>query len=162
MRYLVSLMAMLLLVSCAGNGRPAEPPTGADYVELAKHVLDNTPEHTHFAEGAKFSWCLFIAPRDDQLPQLTQEVLKRLRKRYTVYLAEDEVPLEQRMYRDRRLVGFRNGFMFRFDVEPLGPGRIRIHYAAWEGELAASGRNVTYEWTGKSWRPVGESKRWIS
>ncbi len=157
------MTVVVLLVSCASDGGPpARPPSAADYAGLAKHVLDNTPEHTHFVTGTRFSWCLFISPTNDPLPPLTAEVVARLRKKYTVYLAEEEIPSERKMYRGGQLAGFQGGFMFRIEVEPLGPARVRIHYYDWEGMLAASGRNVTYEWTGRAWQVVDKGNMWIS
>lgn len=152
MRYAVPIATLFLLASCASHRGPARPPAEDDYRRLAKHILDNTPDHTHFVQGIEFDWCIFIPPKDDPLPQLSEEVLKRLRKKYTVYLTEEDIPPNRKIYRNGQLAGFQSGFMFRYELEPLGPTRIRIQYSDWEGLLAASRHSVTYEWTGSSWK----------
>ena len=162
MRYAITVAALLLLASCASDGGPVRPPDESDFDGVAKQVLDNTPEHTHWVKGTKFSWCMFISPKDNALPQLTEKVLARLRKKYTVYLTEDEIPAASKMFRNGEMVGFKNGFMFRMEIEPLGATRLRIHYSDWETQLAASTFSVTYEWTGRSWKSAGRDRMTVS
>lgn len=162
LRYVVLVAMVVLTASCGSLGGPVRPPVGDDYARLAKHVLDNTPEHTHFVKGIEFEWCLFIPPKDDPLPQLAEEVLKRLGKKYAVYLTEEDIPPSRKIYRGGQLAGFQGGFLFRYEIEALGPARIRIHYSDWEGLLAASRHSVTYEWNGKSWKATQKSTMAVS
>jgi hypothetical protein len=129
---------------------------------LADEVLKNTPEYTHFAPGTVFSWCLFRSPKEDPLPELTQAVLARLRKKYVVYLSDAEIPAEEKLFHDGRLGGYRNGFSFEVHLERLGPRLVKIHYADWEGLLAASRHHQVYKWTGRAWKVVEKSAMVVS
>ena len=133
-----------------------------DWSVLADKVLENTPEHTHFAPGTAFSWCLFRSPPDDPLPELTRAVLAKLRSKYVVYLSDSEIPDAARLFDAGRLVGYRNGFSFAIHVDRLGPRVVKIRYSDWEGVLAASRHYQVYRWTGRSWRVVEKSAMLVS
>jgi len=129
---------------------------------LAEEVLKNTPEHIHFAPGANFSWCLFGGIEGDPLPDLKGEVLRKLRLRYTVYLAKDDVPPHYKQFHDGRLAGYHRGFSFNVRVETINRSTIRIGFADWEGSLAASSHWKVYKWTGSRWRILETSRILVS
>lgn len=126
----------------------------ADLSLLADYALKNTPEHLHFAPGTEFSWCLFDAGKDDPLPRFTEEVLSKLRKKYTVYTSEADVPDDRKHMHRGRLIGYRDGFYFHVRAEVLNPTTIKVHYSDWEAGLASSAHYEVYEWTGKVWKII--------
>jgi hypothetical protein len=125
-----------------------------DYALLADQVLQNTPEHLHFAPDSKFSWCFVKFYEDDVLPELKQLILTKLRSKYTVYLSESEIPGNLKHFKEGKLTDYEGGFSFTVGMKLLNHQRVRICYGDWEGDLAGSKHCEVYEWTGKMWKVI--------
>ncbi len=152
---------LLLSSGCPQEGEPEEAQARIE--ALADEIVRHTPEHVHYAEGTAFSWVFVELQEPQPIPGLSEAVLKRLRERYTVYRSEEEIP-EDRLSRapDRTLLGYQDGFRFKFEVEVLGPDRVKVRYEDWEGNMAGSGQTITYEWNGSAWEIVEKGPLFVS
>ncbi len=151
----------LLLGACLQE--PTEGWARAQVEALADEIVRHTPEHVHFEEGTRFSWMLLETQEPERIPGLNQAVLGRLRERYTVYLSQEDIPPDRQILApDGTLQAYRDGFRFKFEVEILAPGRVKVRYEDWEGNLAASGQAITYAWRGSSWEVVEEGPLYVS
>ena len=127
--------------------------SGAQIEALAVRILENTPEHLHWAPGTTFAWVLF-APTHIEAPEAVRtEVLRQLKLKYTVYHSKEEVPDDHKEMRNGQLAGYTEGFSFNFKLH-LEDKLVHIDYSDWEGVLAASWHTVTYRWNGKEWAIV--------
>ena len=165
MRFATLVALSIALAGCSSLEETGDlPPTNTapPYALLAEEVLKNTPEHLHFSPGAIFSWCYFETPEPDPIPSLTEAVLTKLRAKYTVYLAESEIPPSYKVERDGRFVGYRRGFHFRLRTEVLDERTVKIHYYDFEADLAASFHFEVYKWTGSAWKVVEKSPLAVS
>ena len=151
------LLAPALLLSACAN-RNIEP----NHLLLADEALLNTPEHTHYAPGSTFSWCLFERPEDDPLPSVTEAIISKLREKYTDYLAEEEIPEDRQILHEGHFVGFDDGFLYKVRFELLSPIRVKVYYEDFENGLAASSHYKVYRWTGKSWKITIKSRMIVS
>ena len=156
MRRLIVAFAALSVLCChAIKGGPSHTLSKAQVESLAVEILENTPEHVHYAKGTTFSWVLFEQQDPDPIPALTTAVLDRLKEKYTVYRSRDDIPATQ-LVRDEsgELIGYRDGFSFRFSATVLGADKVEIRYADWEGNVGASSRTISYEWTDSQWKVI--------
>jgi hypothetical protein len=130
---------------------------------LAQRIIDNTPEHVHWAKGTVFSWVLLSPEINSNPPELRDEVITRLKQKYTVYLRKEELPDEVLMKDSTGgLAGYRCGFSFSFQIELESDRTVKVHYADWEGNVAGSRHWTRYEWAGFGWKVVGKSRMEIS
>jgi hypothetical protein len=157
---IIGLVALII----AGCGQPSAAPT-ADQEPvslqtrlLAEEILKNTPEHIHFAPFTRFQWVLLSPKTQDNPPDLQEEVVRQLARKYTVYMKQEDLP-EDLMTRgeDGTLIGYKGGFSFRYNVQFENETTVKIRYSDWEGNLAASFHWKRYEWTGHHWRVIEKS-----
>lgn len=150
------LTPVLLLMACETlNTEPA-------YLLLADEVLINTPEHTHYAPGSTFSWCLYERIEDDQLPSVTEAIISKLGERYTVYLTHEEIPKDRQIFYEGQFVGYDDGFSYQVRLELLSPTRVKVYYKDFENGLAASRHYKVYTWKGTSWKITKRSRMTVS
>ena len=163
MRQLIVVFAALSALGgyAAAADTPALSKTQID--TLASEIMEHTPEHVHFAEGTTFSWVLFEQVDSDADTALTTAVIDRLKKKYTVYRSEQEIPPTEIIRSESgKLLGYRDGFSFRFSVKFLGDHRVEVRYSDWEGNLAASSQTISYQWTGSQWETVSRGSLLVS
>jgi len=164
MRHLIVSLAALLVFGghAAASDNPHEL-SKAQIESLATEIMRHTPEYVHFAEGTTFSWVLFTQKDEESLPGLTTAVLNRLQKKYTVYRSKEDLPSSELILDSRgNLLGYRDGFSFRFSVTVLAHNRVEVRYTDWEGNVAASSQKVSYKWTGSQWQIIGKSPLVVS
>jgi len=130
---------------------------------LAARILENTPEFIHFDQGTVFQW-VFLDPDTKAQPELREEVVQRLGRKYTVYLDEKDIPdaLVEKTADGAGCVAYRAGFFFSFKVEPQDDGTVKVQYRDWEGVRAATSHWTTYKWTGSEWTAIEEGPMTIS
>lgn len=140
----------------------AEPVlTVAQVQALAGRVLENTPEHLHWAPGTTFSWVLFdpdyvVAPE-----AVRAEVIRQLQQEYTVFQSDDEIPAALKRFSDGQLLGYVDGFSLSLELR-FEQGRVIASYHDWEGVLAGSWHTVTYRWIGRKWAVVEKGPMAVS
>lgn len=158
----IFICIVLICISCrigpAHKNSSAIPSTDAalsslQIQALAVRVLENTPEHLHWAPGTKFAWVLFDPTQSEAPEAVRTEVLRQLKQKYTVYQSENEIPDNYRKTRNEQLVGYADGFSFTFKMK-FEEELLHVDYSDWEGNLAASWHTVTYRWNGKEWAVV--------
>lgn len=160
------LLTLLGPTSCSqawGKATNANKLTEIQIKLLASRILENTPEHIHFAEGTTFSWVV-LSPTIKENPRALQdEVIRQLKEKYTVYSRKEEIP-DRLVVKDNKghPVGYRDGFSFSFKVEFEKEGTIKVYYTDWEGILAASSHWKRYEWTGNNWNAAEQSPLEVS
>jgi len=130
---------------------------------LAERIVENTPEHIHWAKGTVFSWVLLSPETDSAPPALRDEVLARLKQKYTVYLRKEQLP-DDVMMKDGtgKLIGYHRGFSFSFQVELEIERTVKVHYADWEGNVAGSRHWTRYKWAGSNWKVAEQGPLWVS
>ena len=133
-----------------------------DYQLLAEEVLNNTPEHLHFAPGASFSFVVYAGPVNQSIPGFSEMIRGELKKNYTVYSNLAEVPEGKKSIEDDYLMGLKDGFQFWVEYRELSPSKVKISYKDWEGNLAASSHYKIYKWTGRKWKILKESPLMVS
>lgn len=127
--------------------------SSAQIQALAVRILENTPEHLHWAPGTTFDWVL-IDPTHIEAPEVVRsEVLRRLKQKYTVYQSDKDIPDNDKETINGQLAGYTKGFSFNFKLR-FEDELVHIDYSDWEGVLAASWHTVTYRWNGKEWAVV--------
>jgi hypothetical protein len=131
--------------------------------DLKLQIVKNTPEYTHFEPGAKFDWVFLQVDSLSVQKELYDTIVQEFKKRYTVYLAKENIPIEHiNKSENGYLMGYNNGFRFSYRCEFLNRNKLRIHYDDYEGCLAASGFWIIYKWNGKKWKIVKKGPMWVS
>jgi len=165
MALVLTISALFLLTSCPGGSIPSDlnrlSPTQVRL--LADRILENTPEHIHFAEGTVFSWVVLFEEVRANPQTLQDEVMKLLEAKYAVYTDKNLLPDELLMKGEGgQLHGYRGGFSFSYSVQRDGPRHVKVHYSDYEGNLAASGHWKRYKWNGRDWRVMEVSALTVS
>ena len=150
---LALLVGAALSLSGFASGRDVFSAKQAD--RLAAEVVQHTPEYLHWAKGTRFSWVLLDTP-DRDFVDVAEKVRTLLRKRYTVYTSESEVPESLIQHDTNEGLGPRyiHGFRFSWRITTLSGAEIEVEYSDYEAPLAASSQTVRYRWTGSRWRFV--------
>jgi hypothetical protein len=163
--FTVMIIVSLVLVSCSSVPvvRNSLPPSKTKMQLLAERIIENTPEYVHFALGAKFSWVLISPATKSNAPELQNEVITLLKKKYTVYFNADDIPKEYLYHGGKgELIGYRDGFSFGFSAELEKEGIIKVRYWDYEGNEGASDHWTRYKWTGKRWDIIEKSPLTVS
>ncbi len=130
---------------------------------LAERIIENTPEYVHFRPGAKFAWVLFSPVTTSNALELQNEVLSLLKKKYTVYYNDADIPQEYLHHGSKgELIGYKNGFSFGYHAEMENEGMIKIQYCDWEGNLGGSNHWTRYKWMGTYWDIIEKSPLIVS
>jgi hypothetical protein len=163
--FIIVIIVCLVIVSCSSVPivKDSHHLSKLQIHGLAERILENTPEYIHFAPGAKFSWVLFSPVTTSNAPELQNEVISLLKKKYTVYFNRSDIPNEF-LYKgnDGKLRGYKSGFSFAFTTEFEKTGIVKINYWDWEGNMAASSHWTRYKRTGKQWDVIGKSRLIVS
>jgi hypothetical protein len=119
-------------------------------------ALDSTPEKTHFAPGASFSWVLLRLEKCKGLSEAQKErLLSVFRTHYSaVYTDDAEVPADLVQLGPRDHVNYYGGFSYDFSVVSRGPFWVRVYHRDHEGSRAASTGKHVYIWVIGSWIKV--------
>jgi hypothetical protein len=137
----------------AGNAAGGTAALSKEQIEkLVPLIKENTPENTHFSRNTKFEWVLLkLSGKNPK--EVDDAVTTSFRQAYpAVYLTEKEIP-ENRQVRgpNNTVVGYDKGFRFSFEIKMPERDIVEIRYWDWEGNLAGSGRTITYKWDGGKW-----------
>jgi hypothetical protein len=166
------LPILLLVVTGCACALPHAPATvssnyegGFSYEQLsslAREVLAQTPEHTHFAKETKFEWVCFRPAREgDLFPRFTELVRHELRDKYAVYSTETEIPASF-VGHDAVATSYRSGFLFSVALRKIQSDRVEIEYQDYEASLAAGHRIIEYFWSDGRWQQTGVRDDWVS
>jgi hypothetical protein len=159
----------LLLWSLTGCAQPHPQTSPASDLrarqmhKLAEMILENTPEHTHFAWPAFFKWVVLSTEIEKNPADLNREVLDLLKRKYKVYVRGEDLP-DHLLHKDNKgqLTGYEGGFSFKFVAEFEDDVTVKVKYGDWEGNLAGSWHWKRYKWDGARWKVIEKSGMLVS
>jgi hypothetical protein len=128
-----------------------EPLSPAQAEGLAAEALRHTPENLHWAKGTRFSWVLFVVPKDSTQVDLMNRIRTKLAKRYQVFDTAADIP-PGLVDSDAGHTTYRDGFLFSVSVQIVDPKTVDVTYSDFENSLAASHQKIRYRWNGSRWR----------
>ncbi len=122
---------------------------------LADEILKNTPEYIHFKKT--FLWVLISSEAKDNMPELFEEVIRKLKVKYKVYLNESDIPEHLKIRSSQgMLLGYKDGFKFVYKISSEKNNILIICYNDWEGNAAGSYHCEKYQWDLTNWLPVDD------
>jgi hypothetical protein len=159
------LLGAAMMLGCASgqSAVPQQPALSESQIDaLAREAVLHTPEHTHFAKGTHFEWVLFLQAAADDGCGATAAIARELRKKYTVYQQESELP--EGAVEDDDMVGkrYRGGFIFGVRCAVIGENKVEVEYSDYEGSLAAGNQTLRYRWVWKKWIVTWKSPRLVA
>jgi hypothetical protein len=152
---------LVLIFSSLSVCLPAETSLSRAQLDaLAAEALNHTPEYTHFAKGAKFSWVLFTHPAGRQL-DLMSAIRRQLGRRYRVYDAEEDLP-DGSVLTDDRGKRYVDGFLFTVTAKRVSADTVEMTYVDYEAPLAAGRQTIRYRWNGSRWQLIRRGPIFVS
>ena len=120
-------------------------------------ALRYTPEHTHFAPGARFSWMLLNLEASTGLTGAQRAKMLSLFKEQYGRVYTDRACVPQSLLftnSSMQFAGYKDGFSFSFRVLASGPLWVRVSHSDYEAPLAASSGQHILVWIMGFWVPV--------
>lgn len=132
---------------------------------LAEAILENTPEHIHWAPDTTFDWVVLSEDIKSNPADINEAVISLLKNKYkAVYSSKSDIPKDKLHYypNSNNVDGYEDGFLFSWTVEIISSTSIKVTYSDWEGNMASSYHSKTYKWQNEQWVIVHASSIEVS
>lgn len=128
---------------------------------ISSIALKLTPEHTHFSDDRAFKW---ICLRSSGSDTFDKQLIKQFKEKYSVvYEDVDQIPPKlSTKDSEGRWLGFKDGFIFSFNIKSEGLFWMKVTHGDLVGSLAGSSSEHLYIWILGKWVKVYTRRMFMS